>query len=578
MEQQNQQARIKAEQANAAAVEQYKRELLEQARRGGAQTAYTQPVNTVHTTAYASQAPQTRPAQQKEALGQRLEQGAVRTVERAEPFVDLAMRSGLASAGLAAAAKGIELGIEAVGDHYERRREERREERREAAKPAAPTRQPTTIINNNIDMEPSVNFRSSYAPETVVSPRVTDAPRIEVSPRVTDTVSPKVSASPKVRVEDGGAQKAAPVRQPAQQKPKPLPAPVAPQPARPQPVYQRPIPIPQPLTPPAPSVPRPTPVARPVEIRQEYCESTPAYRPVEEAVYYEPDRSCYQRQRPCPVHGYRNIPKRRCPSPACICGYPGAVMPAVPLSPAAPAVPVSPVPITPTVPPKQPRAVEYSEDAWFLQAAVGGAPEYAPLPAAAEAPAPQTAEYAYSATETVAADEPSALDGSLTKVAYDDNDDTPNELYYAPQMAEDRGTWELPSPKFSSLDDFLSKNSGHGTVTVHVLTSDFGVPVQNANVRVLKKIGGTQYLFYDVDTSADGTTGPLTLPTPEKQYSYTPPQGFLPYATYDIHVTYDENIYQEMENATVFADTESVQVVRIGKARDTRLDEAQYSA
>ena len=128
------------------------------------------------------------------------------------------------------------------------------------------------------------------------------------------------------------------------------------------------------------------------------------------------------------------------------------------------------------------------------------------------------------------------------------------------------GTWELPSAPFASLDDFLAKNTGRGILTLQALAgqaqAENGTPLQGADVKVTKTIGGVTYQFYDVKTDAGGNAGRLQLPAPDKQYSSAPPQGTAPYALYDVTVTHN-NTPESLRNVVIFADTESMQTVRV---------------
>jgi hypothetical protein len=193
------------------------------------------------------------------------------------------------------------------------------------------------------------------------------------------------------------------------------------------------------------------------------------------------------------------------------------------------------------------------QDAWYLE------PEYT-----------QPAVTAYEAPEATAAI--SQLAG-LPKVAYDGPDQIDE---YLPDLEYE----DLPVESFASLEDYLGRNTGTGQLTVNVLTADEGYPVPNAEVWVTKSIGGVEYLFYDVRTDSNGQAAKLALPTPAKQLSYAPPQGEAPYAAYTVTVVHNDNLPEVMENVTVFADTESVQVARVGKTTGASMevvDEGHYT-
>jgi len=148
---------------------------------------------------------------------------------------------------------------------------------------------------------------------------------------------------------------------------------------------------------------------------------------------------------------------------------------------------------------------------------------------------------------------------TLAKVAFVDPT-------YPPPIAgrtDAGGTWELQSAPFASPDDFLAKNTGRGILTLQALAEN-GAPLQGADVKVTKTIGGITYQFYDVKTDGGGNAGRLQLPAPDKQYSTAPPQGTAPYALYDVTVAHN-NTKEQLRNVVIFADTESMQTVRAGQ-------------
>jgi hypothetical protein len=614
MNQMEQQTRM---QPSAAAVEQYKREMLEQARRNG---GYAQ---TVHT---ATRQPAQRPAQpppipapaaprytQHPQPGRRMERAGElveEIVETVEPEMQrLAPFAPLAAAGISAAAKGLEIGVDALAHHVERRHEDKHH-------PAAPAPVAPTIINNNIEVDSSQAFNPNFAPRmaAVASPKVNASPHVTASPRVTASpkvetaakaeASPKATASPKAAAKATAAPKVQPtqyIAQPPQYIQQPI---VTPQPGArpaPRPPIVKPVPLPAPAPLPLPpearacapaTFPEPAP-ALVAPMPMPTVPPQPCYRPLPA----EPD--CAQLVK-CPVHGYRNIKR-----PArCTCPMP---MPKPPL------------------PPKQPRVGCQEQNPWFLQEAVGqqAAEEYA---APATAMEPQSTESCYNEqayagpAQTAEADEsasyaqreqtfaeqayqqayakavpayaeeyttqdtdyaqyfaqesqiqPSTEEeaATLTKVAY-----IP-QYYNAPAAQAEEGVFEMPTPYYASLDDFLDQNPGRGVLSVHALTSDYGVPLQGADVKVTKNINGVSYQFYDVQTDAEGYAGQLLLPTPAKQASYEPPKDAVPYAFYNITVSTNSAGPAQMDNVAVFADTESVQVVRAGKPEE--IDQAQYT-
>jgi hypothetical protein len=148
---------------------------------------------------------------------------------------------------------------------------------------------------------------------------------------------------------------------------------------------------------------------------------------------------------------------------------------------------------------------------------------------------------------------------------------------FAPAPQQQEGFYELPVQDYASLDDYLARNTARGILDLQVrAAADDAAPVQGANVDVLRTINGVTYLFFHGVTDASGSAGRIALPAPDRSLSFAPPQGFVPYAVYTVSVTHGDYAPQVFENVTVFPDTESVQVVRLGMAEPRLVDEGRY--
>ena len=155
-----------------------------------------------------------------------------------------------------------------------------------------------------------------------------------------------------------------------------------------------------------------------------------------------------------------------------------------------------------------------------------------------------------------------------------------SDVAYAGQDGQqaNSGYYELPSQEYASLEDYLARNTARGILELQVrVASDEGAPVPGANVDILRTINGVTYLFYHGVTDANGSAGRIALPAPDRNLSFMPPQGFVPYAVYTVSVTHGDYAPQVFENVTVFPDTEAVQVVRLGMAgAPAPVDESRY--
>jgi len=154
----------------------------------------------------------------------------------------------------------------------------------------------------------------------------------------------------------------------------------------------------------------------------------------------------------------------------------------------------------------------------------------------------------------------------------------PADVAYAAQdTIEQDGYFELPVQDYASLEDYLARNTARGILELQVrVASDEGAPVPGAGVDILKTIAGVTYLFHHGVTDASGSAGRISLPAPDRSLSFAPPQGFVPYAVYTVSVSHGNYAPQVLENVTVFPDTESVQVVRLGMAEPPMVDEGRY--
>ena len=505
----------------AKSVDQYKQEMLAQARRNNVQTQATIPAaQTQAKVVVVAPAPaheKVTPAEHVERILEKAEHVA----QEVEPIAEIALRSGLSSAGVAVVAKGLELGMEALEDRIERRREERRAEQTPPPAPPAP------VVDVDIDFSPQI---VQTAP-VVVAPTVT-APAVAAQ----TTVAPNIVA-PAAEVVTVAAPPPAPVP------PVPLPAPPpvtepVPSPA-PVPLPPPPVPAWPPITPPPlppPMVVPPVPVAVPTRPSPVECETVtctvsrrPAPRP--------PAKPC------CPVH---NPCRQSCCTPR---------------RPAS----CSPIPKPPASRPcscKNPRnspAPRAESASWFMQPAVEAA--YAAYTAGLE---PQDtgddAVFAYGTPGAVPA-------ASLSDVAF---------IGQLPAPQAQDGYFELPTQDYASLEDFLARNTARGTLELQVrVASDDAAPVEGANVDVMQTIAGVTYLFFHGVTDTTGSTGRIALPAPDRGLSFSPPHGFVPYAVYTVSVTHGEYAPQVFENVTVFPDTEAIQVVRLGAAPFV-VDEGRY--
>ena len=466
---------VNTQQARAVSVEQYKQEMLEQARRRTLPEPPKQPTPKQEAAPVHKEEPRAEKAKAKEevkAVEEKVEEKAAQVLvaaeetgaevlEEAEPVINLkplaefAIKSGLASAGMAIASKGIELGAEAIEAKIEKKIAEKKAEK-EAARQQA--------------QEKAAKPQPEPEPDAAAAAALID---INVShKKIVNVNPPPPPPIPKP-----------PIVIPVQPVPVPVPVPAP---------VQVPVPVPVPVPAPAPA-PKPEPIPVP----------QPATPPAAAT---------------CPIHGSR---PQRCYCRNCRRRYMCAA------------------------------AQRYSS-----------APAPQAAQAAAEAHAPED-DWLYKPAQSHAVEE--APEEEAVAV-----------VGLAAEAGSDSEKIELQSTDYDSLDDFLTRNPAQGKLTVYVLTPAQGTPVQGAQVRVTKEIAGAPYLFAEGATDASGKAGPFALPTPAKQNSFAPPQGAQPYSLYTVEVTRAGDAPQQLQNITMFAETDSVQVVRLGSAPHVT-DEAVYT-
>lgn len=622
-----------SEQANSAAVERYKREMMAQAQRSTTPQqqpvpVYQQPAPVVQqqpAPAAQQQAPvviqRPAPAMPSASLARRLDragEAVVDVIDRvepivkaAEPLVDVAIRSGLASAGAAAAAKGIELGMEALENRIETRRSQ--QSAAQAYIPPAPAvqyvapqqpivAQPHTINAQQAAQAVPVTLAppASLPPQAPHRQQVPSAPQPQAAQQSTQAAPVTFPLSPTALPSASTQVPHVPVLSYAA--PAPVPVPVSPA-AVPYPYITEPIPVDlgnTAVTAPVPEQPAALPeeaqfdaapasaydccVCAPVFCQPQVACCTLRPAPVE----CEPCQSCalppkqprrQPQRRPAQRQQRRRNPERRPERTAS--SYAQTPAPAQERTPwyAQPEVQAQPVTIEPAP------AMQYAEPAqnvYQAQAAQYAEParnaypaptmQYA-APPQATYPAPVTEEEgvtAYHSPETIPVSAGGAEDESIPDVAYAERG------VVQPAQPE---YFELPVQSYDSLDEFLEMNQSRGMLRIQVLTaSDSGVPVPGAHVDILKNINGTTYLFQHAVTDANGNTGVLSLPAPEKDLSFQPPKGFIPYAVYTASVSHGDYAPGVFENVMVFPETESLQVVRLGMDKVPRVtNEGQYS-
>lgn len=105
------------------------------------------------------------------------------------------------------------------------------------------------------------------------------------------------------------------------------------------------------------------------------------------------------------------------------------------------------------------------------------------------------------------------------------------------------------------------KFNDFGTISVRVYTAGGALPLGDAVVRIKGAEEENRFVEYSVLTDADGVTGLISLPTPDKLYSLSPSPGEIPYAVYDIEITKDGYYTKRINNIAAFSGVRALQEV-----------------
>lgn len=119
----------------------------------------------------------------------------------------------------------------------------------------------------------------------------------------------------------------------------------------------------------------------------------------------------------------------------------------------------------------------------------------------------------------------------------------------------------FPEPRYSSYEDFRSKNTGRGTIIFRVTTAREALPVENAKCVITKRFGG---IVTEIDTlisNESGQTPPRILPAPPKALSLQYDNLIQPFSLYDATVSREGYVDVVLTDIPVFDGVQSVQSV-----------------
>lgn len=99
----------------------------------------------------------------------------------------------------------------------------------------------------------------------------------------------------------------------------------------------------------------------------------------------------------------------------------------------------------------------------------------------------------------------------------------PNEALLDTDLENNSGSVkdeaEMPDELDDSFEDFMRENNGKGTVRIQAFRGEQALPVENVSVIISKRIGSTDYIFFEGETNVNGIIDAIELPAPPKENS-----------------------------------------------------------
>lgn len=306
---------------------------------------------------------------------------------------------------------------------------------------------------------------------------------------------------------------------------------------------KRPQSKPVPPMPPAPPAPHnlPAPPKKPVpEPPVRPMQPSPPLRPVPSAPPVKPSDEPPRR----PIEPIRPIP----PSPPS--------RPTPPMSPVPPAPPSNPVPpengARPPMP--QPR----TSGRGFLQTSDNEPSQAKQVSAETELSSDEDA-----VSVNANGDNNTELN-NLTVLTDDETVYTPNDSGEEnfTQNGNQYPPYNSESNEYDTYDELLRSDTKTGMLRVQTYVGDRLFPISNARVIVVKKLGGSDYTFYDEQTDSSGVVYGLTLPCPDKNLTEYP-TALMPYETYNVWVEHPKYYKALFVDVLIFDGIETTQNVSL---------------
>lgn len=115
--------------------------------------------------------------------------------------------------------------------------------------------------------------------------------------------------------------------------------------------------------------------------------------------------------------------------------------------------------------------------------------------------------------------------------------------------------------KTEAYPSFIKENSEMGILKIMVFTAHQGMPIENAEVAIIKNIDKDRILFFKGYTNSSGIIDNINLPAPPSGYN-SQTEEVNAYTTYDLYVTHPE--YEPFQHIiAMFGDLKVIQYARL---------------
>ena len=110
------------------------------------------------------------------------------------------------------------------------------------------------------------------------------------------------------------------------------------------------------------------------------------------------------------------------------------------------------------------------------------------------------------------------------------------------------------------FNNFISNNSGMGTLKIRANSINEALPVENVKIIVEKKIGNNNIIFFEGYTDKSGMINNIKLPTPKRIISNLEIPNFT---TYEIIAEYKKDDFLKKYNISLCCGAELIQYINI---------------